>query len=302
MYKIVGVDGKEYGPIGLEQLKQWAAEGRINAQTRIQSSASTDWKPASEFPELSSLFVPPVAGATAQPPPALLGQAPPAEPKKGLAIASFVLGILSVTVCFGLVTGLPAIICGHLAHNRARRAPAQYGGAGFAIAGFVLGYLSACMTLILLAILLPALSQAKGKAQDINCVNNLKQIGLAFRVWAVDHNDQFPFHVSTNAGGTLELSKPGDDGFERNPLIHFQVMSNELSTPRILVCPNDPSKRAASNFESLQPVNLSYRLRSGISTNQDPTEIIVVCPIHDNVLYSDGSVQRRGPGAWKGGR
>ena len=51
---------------------------------------------------------------------------------------------------------------------------------------------------ILAAMLLPALAKAKGRAQRINCVNNLKQIGLAFRVWALDHEDAYPMAVSTN--------------------------------------------------------------------------------------------------------
>ncbi len=54
---------------------------------------------------------------------------------------------------------------------------------------------------ILAAMLLPALAAAKRKAQRINCVNNLKEIGLAFRVWEGDNNDQYPMAVSTKSGG-----------------------------------------------------------------------------------------------------
>jgi hypothetical protein len=51
MYKIIGADGKEYGPITAEQLRQWIAEGRANAQTRVLVEGTTDWKPLSSFPE-----------------------------------------------------------------------------------------------------------------------------------------------------------------------------------------------------------------------------------------------------------
>jgi hypothetical protein len=54
MYKIIGADGKEYGPITADQLRQWIAEGRANAQTRILAEGATEWKPLSEFPEFAA--------------------------------------------------------------------------------------------------------------------------------------------------------------------------------------------------------------------------------------------------------
>jgi uncharacterized membrane protein len=53
MYKIIGGDGKEYGPISAEQVRQWIAEGRANAQTPVQAAGSTEWKPLSSFPEFA---------------------------------------------------------------------------------------------------------------------------------------------------------------------------------------------------------------------------------------------------------
>ena len=50
---------------------------------------------------------------------------------------------------------------------------------------------------ILAAMLLPALAAAKRKAQRINCVNNLKEVGIAFRVWEGDNSDKYPMNVST---------------------------------------------------------------------------------------------------------
>jgi uncharacterized membrane protein len=53
MYKIIGVDGKEYGPVTAEQLRQWIAEGRANEQTKIQVKGNTEWKTIAEFPEFA---------------------------------------------------------------------------------------------------------------------------------------------------------------------------------------------------------------------------------------------------------
>jgi type II secretory pathway pseudopilin PulG len=104
---------------------------------------------------------------------------------------------------------------------------------------------------ILAAMLLPALASSKQKAQRINCVNNLKQCGLAFRVWEGDQGDRYPMAVSTVQGGTKEFTT-GADTFR-----HFQVMSNELSTPKILICPSD-TRTAANNFVRLKNQNVSY--------------------------------------------
>lgn len=104
---------------------------------------------------------------------------------------------------------------------------------------------------ILAAMLLPALAKAKSRAQRINCVNNLKQCGLAFRVWEGDHDDKSPMSVSTNKHGTLEWVEGG------NAFRHFQAMADELNTPKILVCPAD-TRQAAPDFKQLQNMNLSY--------------------------------------------
>jgi prepilin-type N-terminal cleavage/methylation domain-containing protein len=102
---------------------------------------------------------------------------------------------------------------------------------------------------ILAALLLPALAKPKTSAQKINCVNNLKQIGVAFRTWALDYGDKYPAQVSITNGGTMELVLSG------SVYPHFSVMSNELSTPKILVCPEDTAReyRIATTFAATVP-------------------------------------------------
>ncbi|HTJ00370.1 MAG TPA: hypothetical protein VL527_15935, partial [Dongiaceae bacterium] len=58
---------------------------------------------------------------------------------------------------------------------------------------------------VLAALILPALAKAHQKEARIQCVNNLKQIGLSFRLWSGDNDDKYPMQVSTATGGTREL-------------------------------------------------------------------------------------------------
>ena len=117
---------------------------------------------------------------------------------------------------------------------------------------------------ILAGMLLPALSKAKAKAQRIKCVNNLKNIGLSFRLFATDNGDRFPTEVTIEQGGSSDvISKAGSNYFT------FMVLSNELSTPKIIVCPSDKKGEAAiwgltkgttDGVATLQDKCLSYGL------------------------------------------
>ncbi len=109
---------------------------------------------------------------------------------------------------------------------------------------------------ILAAMLLPALAKAKARALRIQCVNNLKQCGLATRVWEGDNNDRYPTAVFSQQGGAYEyvhhagtpIINPTQTGLPAQAMV-FQVMSNELSTPKVLVCPADTFHTvAATNF------------------------------------------------------
>ena len=96
---------------------------------------------------------------------------------------------------------------------------------------------------ILAGMLLPALAKAKAKAQRIACVNNLKQVGIATRIYATDNQDRFPWQVSANEGGSQDsLSK------ELENYKHWQALSNELSNPKVVRCPRDGGRRQATTF------------------------------------------------------
>ena len=207
----------------------------------------------------------------------------------GLSTTSLVLGLLSVA-CFGLLTGLPAIITGHLARGKVRRQPAVYGGAGMALAGLILGYISVVTTLalmgVLAAIILPAMAKAKNRGRyappapqvvtpainpSVQCVSNLKQIGLAARIWSNDHGDKFP--------------------------ASFLTLSNELVAPKVLVCPGDAMKTQGADWSQFNAsANVSYEfLKPGAKQADVTAEIIFRCPVHGHTGLGDGSVRQGMP-------
>ena len=110
-----------------------------------------------------------------------------------------------------------------------------------------------CVVAAVAALLLPALAAAKRKSSRINCVNNLKQDCLAFKMWAGDNSDKYPTQVSVTNGGAMELAFAGDVAGI------FRVMSNELDTPKILICWEDTSRHYATNFTTdLNHQTISY--------------------------------------------
>jgi prepilin-type N-terminal cleavage/methylation domain-containing protein/prepilin-type processing-associated H-X9-DG protein len=176
---------------------------------------------------------------------------------------------------------------------------------------------------IIAALLLPAMHRAP--CCRLNCTNNLKQIGVGFRTWALDNGDKYPPQVSITNGGTMELVGSG--------IVwpHFSVMSNELSTPKILVCPEDAARErwTAATFGSggsncppfCSDTNVSYFVgvdavdtspqmfltgdanigldgvgaKSGLQSFRTNSKVNWFQPRHDkgvNICLADGSVQQ----------
>src|SRR4051812_38297245 len=97
MYKIIGSDQKEYGPVSSDQIQQWIANGRVNAHTRAQMEGG-EWKTLGDFPEFAAALssrVPPMTAPPAGSPP--IATTP--VKTSGLAIASLILGVLGVVSC-----------------------------------------------------------------------------------------------------------------------------------------------------------------------------------------------------------
>jgi hypothetical protein len=89
------------------------------------------------------------------------------------------------------------------------------------------------------------------RKQRISCVNNLKQIGLSFRIWANDSSDDYPMGRPDEFGGVRDSLAEGK-GWRA-----FQVLSNELVVPKTVICPAD-TRVAATNWNDLGNAHVSY--------------------------------------------
>jgi hypothetical protein len=125
----------------------------------------------------------------------------------GLAIASLVLGILSL-VCFGLLSGIPAIICGKIGRTKIRNSAGTLTGSGLATAGIITGAIGTALSIIGIALFfaLPAVTASMAfqrmEKQKITCIQNLKAIDGAKQQWALETK------ASTDATPTWENLTP----------------------------------------------------------------------------------------------
>jgi hypothetical protein len=148
MYRIIGADGKPYGPITVEQLKQWIKEGRANAQTQTFVEGATEWKPLGALPEFTNHFTPPVPPTISPPIPGRVRKT------NSYAMAGMIFGILAFLCCCKFLFGALGIIFSLIGLSQISRHPELYEGRGLAIAGLVLSILSLLLALVFIMIAL----------------------------------------------------------------------------------------------------------------------------------------------------
>lgn len=139
----------------------------------------------------------------------------------------------------------------------------------------------AALALLTLFVGVPSLKQSWTHARRIGCVSHLKNIGLAFRTAAVDRGD-FLFHLPEAKGGTAPYALDPAELWR-----HFVVLSNELSTPRITVCPTDTRRPTFYRWHSIitNDHNRAMSYTVGIDAREEEPDSILSC---DRNLTLDG--------------
>ncbi len=101
---------------------------------------------------------------------------------------------------------------------------------------------------ILASMLLPALARAKQKAQRVSCINNMKQIGIAYRIWSNDNGDRFPAQQTEALGGWSGNATISAANAAGGMFVNYSIMANEMGqSAKIVLCPSD-DRNANTNF------------------------------------------------------
>jgi len=160
MYHIIGVDGKEYGPVSADELRQWIAQGRASGQTLVRLD-DAPWRPLSTFSEfaahLSGQTGPPHGSPPSPPIMHSSRQADGYTPRtNAMALTGFILGIVSITFglccCWGIPFNVLGIIFSLVGLAQIRKKPELETGKGLALTGLVLSSLSIVLVAILITI------------------------------------------------------------------------------------------------------------------------------------------------------
>jgi hypothetical protein len=160
MYKILGSDGNEYGPVSAEQVKKWIAENRVEKKTPILPEGAPDWVFLESLPEFAAAF-----GLPPSHPPPILSSAQTSKSadsfntiipyKNARALVAYYLGVFSVIPPVGALLGIPALVLG-ISGLRFRRRKPEAGGSVHAWIGIVLGGLFGFGYLALMALVVIA--------------------------------------------------------------------------------------------------------------------------------------------------
>jgi hypothetical protein len=196
---------------------------------------------------------------------------PPAQVRNRLPLASLILGLVSL--CLGIITGIPAIICGIIGLKRISRQPEVYAGKRFAIGGIILG----CVGIVLWAVAVAAypsllkftqkLEVVKQKAEMDDCALKLRNLGLAARIYAVDHGETFPQS--------------------------YLDIKADVASPKILFCHADKRHHPVESWDDFNPSNSSYELLTPGARESDILQKPVFrCKVHGFYVVGDGSVVR----------
>ena len=184
-------NGQQFGPYSLDDVRAQLASGAILPTDLAWKEGAPDWQPLSSMPEFAGI-VPPVQTAKTS----------------GLAIASLVLGILSLVLCWiGGVAAIPAVICGHLSLSKIKKSAGTLSGQGMAIAGLVMGYISIVIMVIAGPLIFAGRNGQMIAGSKVQAKNDMGQIVNAIQLYYTEYGRYPAVSGTTNADATYGLTE-----------------------------------------------------------------------------------------------
>ena len=165
-YFIIGGDGKEYGPKPDSEVREWIAEGRLNAQSQIRGQSDADWRILGDLPEFAGDLFGATPSALASPTPSAPAVQQYQQPypqysarsqsgTNGMAIAGMICGIVSLPTlccCYGFPFNILGIIFSTIGLSQIKKSNPRQAGKGMAIAGLICAILSLVMLVVFIAL------------------------------------------------------------------------------------------------------------------------------------------------------
>jgi type II secretory pathway pseudopilin PulG len=213
----VARNGVQLGQFSEQQIRAGLKNGSILESDLAWGDGMIAWQPVSAILAMKSRF-----GRGGSP----MAPSLPAR-ASGLATWSLVLGIFSfIASC---LTGIPAIICGHVALSRIKRSGGSESGSGRAMAGLIMGYLTSVGIVpiaILASLAVPAFSKIQEKANQTKAMNNARQIIIGLKLYAADNNGEYP-----------DKLKNGSSVTDSNTAFRELFINGQLQDEHIFGCP-----------------------------------------------------------------
>lgn len=266
----IGRDNQQLGTFTVQQVLGGLASGQFLPTDIAWHEGLADWQPLSALAILSAehpAATPPAAPPLPVRPQPVFERMRPgqgtAQPARTSALAGWSLGLGISSLFLWVLTGVPAIICGHMALSRIKKSAGTLGGRGLAISGIITSYLMIFVGFaIMAAVAVPTFNVIQQKAAQAKSANNVRMLLLACRQYASDHNGHYP---------------PDLESLEKEGLIE---------DPRVFHCPvlNDDSQ-------------IGYRYYGGGLTENHPPDKVVIISIAASrggkrvVGHNDGSVE-----------
>jgi len=270
----VQYQGQQTGPFSIEEMRAGLDAGKYQPSDLGWREGLPDWKPLSTLlSEAPSL------------PPSM-----PAQPETSkLAIWSLVLGLVGF-VLVGL-TAIPAVICGHLAFSEIKKSNGRLTGGGMAIAGLICGYLmSAIFAIAMLAgLTAPMVIRQKKKADQMEAIQNAKQIGLAMMQFNADYGS-YPADATADQVAD-DSNTDRETGDSSNAYFRQLLRSGVVSSEQIFYAKSAGARKPDGLIDgdlAMEPGECGFAYVSNLDPNSEIPRPLVMAPFETGTRKFDG--------------